>query len=237
MKFRYKFFIFLILVIVAIFCYKRYKPQIVVFLNDKGISVPGVTDDSQLFPTSETVVDENGQVRILVSVPSAYTSSMTDEQIDEMVNGSDGRLTATRQSDGSLSLSLTDEYRDEILDQMSVYYDDTVLAQLIGGNVLSISHNSDYSAFSVTYTSDMSETDILTLAGKLFAIGKFYGSFAGNENESIRVDMVNNETGFITNSYLSDDMGQGIASDAVNWATDTFDNVVDNVVDTMENVA
>jgi hypothetical protein len=54
------------------------------------------------------------------------------------------------------------------------------------------------------------------------------------ENESIRVDIVNSQSGFITNSYASDDMASGLASDARNWAVDTFDNIVNTVVDTME---
>ena len=100
--------------------------------------------------------------------------------------------------------------------------------------MINITHNADYSAFSVTCSPDMSETEILTVTGKLFAIGKLYGSFAGIENESIRVDITDSQTGFITNSYTSDDMTTGLVADARNWTVDTFDNVVSDITDRIE---
>jgi len=237
MKFLRRLIIFIIAAVLVVLCIRHYKPQIASFLNDKGISVPGITDNSQVFPTSETITDENGQVKVVVSIPPTYASGMSDNQINDLVNGSEGRLTATRLSDGTITITVTDEYRDEILGQMGTYYDDIVISQLIEGKVIDITHNSDYSAFCVTCTPDMSETEILTVTGKLFAIGRLYGSFAGIENESIRVDVTDSQTGFITNSYTSDDMTAGLVSDARNWAVDTFDDVVTRVADTMENAA
>lgn len=237
MRFIKRLVLFIIVIAILVMCYRHYKPQIVNFFNERGISVPGVTDDQQLFPTSQTVIDEEGHTSVVVSVPSAYGDSITDEQLDQMVTNSEGRLVAEKLEDGSITLTIASEYRDEILSQISSYYDDAVLDRLLEDKVISITHNSDYSSFSVTCSPDISETQILSLTGKLFAIGKFYSSFAGVQNESIRVDIVDAQTGFITNTYLSDDMGQGLASDARNWAVDTFDNIVTNVVDTMESAA
>lgn len=234
MRFIKRLILLIIIIAIAVMCYRHYKPQIVQFFNERGISVPGVTDDQQLFPTSQTVIDDEGHSSVIVSVPASYGESITEEQLDQMVINSEGRLIAQKLEDGSITITIASEYRDEILSQVSSYYDDSVLDRLLDDKVLSITHNSDYSSFSVTCVPDMSETEILSLAGKLFAIGKFYSSFAGTQNESVRVDIVNSQTGFITNTYLSDDMGQGLANDARNWAVDTFDNIVSTVVDTME---
>lgn len=234
MKFIRKLIVFIIAAVLVVLCIRHYKPQIAEFFNDKGISVPGITDNSQVFPTSESIVDENGQVKVVVNIPPTYASSMTDEQINDLVNSSEGRLTASRLPDGTVTLTVSDEYRDEILAEMGSYYDDIVISQLIEGKVINITHNADYSAFSVTCSPDMSETEILTVTGKLFAIGKLYGSFAGIENESIRVDITDSQTGFITNSYTSDDMTTGLVADARNWAVDTFDNVVTDIADRIE---
>lgn len=237
MRFIKRLVLFIIVIAVLVMCYRHYKPQIVRFFSERGINVPGVTDDQQLFPTSQVVVDEEGNSSVVISVPSTYGDSITAEQLDQMMINSQGRLEAYKLDDGSISITVASEYRDEILSQMSSYYDDTVLNRLIEDKVISITHNSDYSSFSVTCAPDMSETELLSLTGKLFAIGKFYSSFAGVQNESIRVDIVNSQTGFITNTYLSDDVGQGLANDARNWAVDTFDNLVTTVVDTMENAS
>ena len=234
MKYIRKFIIFIIATALIVLCIRHYKPQIAGFFVDKGISVPGITDDSQVFPSSETITDENGQIKVVVNIPPIYASSMTDDQINDLVNGSEGRLTASRLPDGTVTLTVTDEYRDEILAEMGSYYDDIVISQLIEGKVINITHNADYSAFSVTSSPDMTETEILTVTGKLFAIGKLYGSFAGIENESIRVDITDSQTGFITNSYTSDDMTTGLVADARNWAVDTFDNVVSDITDRIE---
>lgn len=234
MKLIKRIILLVVVIALCVMCYRHFKPQIAGFFTDRGISVPGLTDDTEVFPSSQTVTDEEGHVSVIVSVPPTYGDSITDEQLEQLVQNSEERLVAEKHEDGSVTLTIASEYRDELLSQMSSYYDDTVLNMLIEDKVISITHNADYSAFSVTCDSSMSESELLTLSGKLFAIGKFYGSFAGFENESIRVDIVNSQSGFITNSYVSDDMASGLASDARNWAVDTFDNIVNTVVDSME---
>ncbi|MBR4495448.1 MAG: hypothetical protein IKP14_12180, partial [Clostridiales bacterium] len=85
MKFIRKLIVFIIAAVLVVLCIRHYKPQIAEFFNDKGINVPGITDNSQVFPTSETIVDENGQVKVVVDIPPTYASSMTEEQINDLV--------------------------------------------------------------------------------------------------------------------------------------------------------
>ena len=231
MKFIRKLIVFIVLVAVLIFCFKHFKPQIASTLMDYGIEVPGITDDSVIFPTSETVVDENGQVNVVVSVPATYTQGLTQDHIDQLVADSEGRIIANLNSDGTATFTVSEEYRDEVLADLSIYYDDTVISNLIVGNVLSITHNADYTVFTATCNPGMSETEILTLAGKLFAVGKLYASFSGNNDARIRVDIVDATNGTVTNSYESDNIGGGLANDAQNWAVDMFDQAVDNVME------
>lgn len=231
MRFIRRLIVFIVLVAAIVFCFKHFKPQISQTLLDYGIEVPGITDDTGLFPTSETVVDDNGNVNVVVSVPAQYTQGLTQEHIDQLVADSEGRIVASLNSDGTATFTVSEEYRDELLAEMGTYYDDTVISNLIGGNVLSITHNADYTGFTATCVPGMSETEILTLAGKLFAVGKLYASFSGNDAECIHVDIVDSEQGTVNNTYDSDNIGGGLANDASNWAVDVFDQAVDNVME------
>ena len=210
-KFLRKLLVFVLVIVALVFIYRHYKPQIAGFLLDKGINIPGVTDDIALFPTSETVVDENGNVSVSVNLPPAYTQSITQEHLDEMIRNSEGRLTASRNEDGSISIMVTEAYRDEIL--------------------LIIEHNDDYTVFTVTCEQGMSETEILTLTGKLFAVGKLYSSFAGRNDANICVVLVDSVDSSVSNTYVSDNIGDGIASDAQHWAGDAFEQAVTNVME------
>ena len=216
-KFLRKLLVFVLVIVVLVLVYRHYKPQIAGFLLDKGINIPGVTDDIALFPTSETVVDENGNVSVSVNLPPAYTQSITQEHLDEMIRNSEG-------------------YRDEILQQMSSYYDQSVINTLIGGKVLRIEHNDDYTVFTVTCEQGMSETEILTLTGKLFAVGKLYSSFAGRNDANICVVLVDSVDSSVSNTYVSDNIGDGIASDAQRWAGDAFDNAVSEISERFESI-
>lgn len=235
-KFLRKLLVFVLVIVVLVLVYRHYKPQIAGFLLDKGINIPGVTDDIALFPTSETVVDENGNVSVSVNLPPAYTQSITQEHLDEMIRNSEGRLTASRNEDGSISIMVTEAYRDEILQQMSSYYDQSVINTLIGGKVLRIEHNDDYTVFTVTCEQGMSETEILTLTGKLFAVGKLYSSFAGHNDANICVVLVDSVDSSVSNTYVSDNIGDGIASDAQRWAGDAFDNAVSEISERFESI-
>ena len=231
MKFIRKLIVFIVLVVVIVLLYRHYKPQIADFLIDKGINIPGVTDDVEIFPSSETVTDQSGNVSIVVSIPPLYSDSITDEHINQMMTESEGRFIATREDNGSVSITVSEEYRDEILNEMSSYYDDAVLNNLINGQVLSIEHNADYTVFTVTCVSGMPENDILTLTGKLFAVGKLYSSFEGRNDANICVIIVDSVDSSVTNTYVSDNIGEGLVNDAGNWAGDMFDNAVSDVAE------
>jgi hypothetical protein len=222
---------FIIVIALVVVCYRHFKPDIVTFFNEAGLDVPGVTDDTVLFPTSETIVNRDGQVTIVVNIPSTYAQELDQSHLDELMADSDGRLVAYKEEDGSVSVTLSEEYRDEILVQMSSYYDDVVLDNLIGGSIISIAHDEAYTIFTVTCEPGMSESEILTLTSKLFAVGKMYSSFSGNGEQSVTVYIVNAQEGAVTNSYSSDNIAQGLASDAQHWAGDVFDQAITNIVE------
>ena len=229
MKFLKQLFVLIIVIIVGAFIYKHYKKEIAGFLTDKGINIPGITDDSKIFPTSNTVTDPNGNSSFVVNIPSAYTQNVTPDMISSIEQTSEGRLTASTNEDGSIELAMTPEYRQEIVNQISAYFDQTVLAELITGNIVAIDHNEFYSVFTVTCNPGIEENEVLTLAGKLFAAGKAYASLSGFSGDSILVVFVSSDTGEVRNSYRSDNIGEGIASDAGSLAEDLIDRTVDNL--------
>ncbi len=234
MKFLKKLILFIVVIAILVLVYRHYKDDIAGFLNDKGIHIPGITDDTDIFPSSETVVDAGGNMSVVVSIPETYSRDITDDHINQIVTGSEGRLTAVREEDGSLSLTLSDEYRNEILEQMNSYYDDAVINNLIGGNVVSIDHNHEYTVFTVSCVQGMSEGDILALTGKLFAVGKLYASFSGRSDTNICVVIVDSADSSVTNTYLSDKIGEGLASDAQQWAGNMIDQTVSGIAERLD---
>lgn len=222
MKFIKRLIFAIIVIAVLVLCYRHFKPQIAEFLNNKGVSIPGISDDTDIMPTSETVIDENGRVRVALRVPDTYTADITQEMINQIEINSYGRFEASIMDDGSLYMTVTPAYRDELLSAIGSRLDNAVISTLVGGKVLSVSHNSVYSLFTVVAEPGMSESDILTLTGKLFAIGRVYGSFSEGE-DVITVNFISSETSGITNSYSSDNMGEGLVSDAGDFASEVFD--------------
>ncbi|MBP5181318.1 MAG: hypothetical protein J6127_08540 [Clostridiales bacterium] len=229
MKAIKQFMVLIVIVLICVFVYRHYKPEIVDFLNDKGINVPGITDNTQLFPTTDKITDQNGNSSVVVNIPSMYTENVTPDMINTIQQSSDGRLVVSTQEDGSIDLTMTPEYQAQIINEVSNYFDQTVLAEMISGNVTAINHNEYYSVFTVTCTPGMQENDYLTLAGKLFAAGKAYSSLSGLSGDSILVVFVSSETGEVTNSYRSDNIAEGLASDVTGIAEDLVDRAVGNL--------
>ena len=236
MKFLKRLFTFIILIAFIAILIKVFKPEISEFLTSKGITVPGVNQDIGIFPTSQTVTDADGHVSVVVSLPSAYADEFSQEQLNELVMRSEGRLVATKNPDGTATFTVSEEYRDELLGQISDGFDDSVLSTLVVGNVRYITHNADYSVFTVYCDPAVSESELLTLTGKLFALGKLYASFAGHDETPVRVDVITSDDGTVSNTYSSDNIAAGLATDAQNWAGDMFDQAVSGISEGIESI-
>ena len=143
MRFLKRLISFIAVVAFIIILYNVFKPQIKEFFISRGIDVPGVTQDIGVFPTSKTVTDADGNVSVVVSLPSAYADEFSQDQLDELVRQSQGRLVATKNPDGTATFTVSEEYMDELLGQISDGFDDSVLSTLVGGNINYIVHNSD----------------------------------------------------------------------------------------------
>lgn len=230
MKFLRKLIVFIIAIIIAVYCYNRFKPEISDYLVSKGFQIPGITDDAKIFPYSQTVYDESGTENIVLTFPSEYMKDLSSEQLDSFVEGTEGMVSYYYQEDGSVAFTMTSEGRQIILDNLSTELDQSLLNNLIGGNIISISHNSDYTFFTVITDSSVTESELLTLTGKLIGIGKAYSSIEGEEDNNIHIDVLNNESGMITNAYDSDNLGEGIASDAINYATSSVEQGIDDLI-------
>ena len=96
--------VLIVIVLICVFVYRHYKPEIVDFLNDKGISVPGITDNTQLFPTTDKITDQNGNSSVVVNIPSMYTENVTPDMINTIQQSSDGRLVVSTKEDGSIEI-------------------------------------------------------------------------------------------------------------------------------------
>ena len=136
MRFLKRLISFIAVVAFIIIIYNVFKPEIKAFFISRGINVPGVTQDIGVFPTSKTVTDSNGNVSVVVSLPSAYADEFSQDQLNELMTRSEGRLVASKNPDGTVTFTVSEEYRDELLGQIGNGFDDLVG----GGAVLRAAH-------------------------------------------------------------------------------------------------
>lgn len=228
MKFLKNLFRFILVVAILFAAFIFFKPQIDSFLVSKGLKS---TSDLIPLPVSETIYNDNGEVMYSLSIPASYNSFISQEQLNQIINSSNGVAQISQNSDGSVSVIMTPEVREEVLGNASTACDENILAEFIGGNIISITHNQSYSEFYVVASDGASEAELFTLSGKLFAIGEIYGAIEGNNSESTRVLIYSATTGELVNTFNSNNIAGDLTGDALqyfgNSISDRFDELAE----------
>ncbi len=216
------------IVVVLIAAFVFFKPQIDNFLVSKGLKS---TSDLIPLPVTETFYNENGDVMYSISIPSSFSSFISQEQLNQIINSSNGVAQINQNSDGSVSVVMTPEVREEVLRNASTQCDENILSELVTGNIVSISHNQNYSEFYVTATDTTSEAELFTLSGKLFAIGEIYGAIEGSTDESCRVIIYSASTGEVINTFNSNNIAGDLTGDALQYFGDSISDRFDDLAE------
>lgn len=176
---------------------------------ETGTEVTPESEEATEAPEDNSApVDTSGLVEI--TLPAGFAGELTQEQLDEGV--SDGEYqAATLNEDGSVTLYVTPEQRDE--------YEATLRASIQEGldelsgpegipDVVSIEANDNYTSFIVTTSAEEVGTEeaFSILAFALY--GGVYNSVLGTEIDNVHVEFVNADTGEVLESVDTKDMGE-----------------------------
>jgi len=206
---KLKRLIFLIIIIVAlVYGYRFLKENNYLNFGDNG---------SDILPSAQATLSEDGQTLYSIEIPSQYLGDLTQEKLNQLINGSSGILSATLNDDGSAKLLLTADGRSLVLNAVSKSFDSTFTEILAQDSVISITHSENFSSFEVTVDGSVSGESRLTLASKLFAVGKAYASLAGTDTENIQVVVINSDTQQIDKVYNSTGIARSALGDAVDF--------------------
>ena len=160
-------------------------------------------DSDALNAIGDIDVDE-GLLTVTITMPADLIGEISQEEIDKMVE-ENGYISATLNDDGSLSCTMT----KEMLEETAESYDKSFQESLDSGNypnIISITHNDDFTDFTIEYSADEGSLADSFFVLSLYAAGGFYGIIAGNVPENVHVSYVNSETGDIIQEANSNNM-------------------------------
>jgi len=219
MKFIKNLIKFIVVLVVLAVAFIIFRPQIDEFLISKGLKT---SSEIMPAPVTETFYNDGGGLMYSVNIPATYYRLIPQDDLNRILNSSNGLLQINQNSDGSITCIMTPEVRNEVLSNVSTVCDDNVLAELVNGNIVSIDHNADYSVFYVVAADNTTEAEQLTLSGKLFAIGEVYGALADNREESCRIEIYSASNGTLINTFNSNNIAGDITGDALEHIGDSI---------------
>ncbi|MCR5593791.1 MAG: hypothetical protein K6F79_08630 [Saccharofermentans sp.] len=153
-------------------------------------------------------VDQNA-LTVTITFPADFVGESNQERIDQNVAEDDGLLEGTYNEDGSVTYVMTREKHQELLDATTQSMEQS-LQEIVDSddypNVLSITHNEDYTDFTVECAEDFIGVNNSMLALEFYTFGGMYGIFTGETPDNIHVAYVYTETGEIIEEANSSDM-------------------------------
>ena len=156
--------------------------------TDAEESAAGADTSAETARTGETVT---------IVIPTVYESVTTQEEA-EKIRQENGYESAVLNEDGSLTIVMSREQYDEMLEKFKKSVDDGI-AEIIGtvedSTIEKIEYNEDYSIFTVTVSSDEIGFAERQAADELVMYGALYHIYTGNDATHIQVDYVASGTG------------------------------------------
>ena len=155
---------------------------------------------------------------IAITLPSGIVGEITQEKLDEIVDKDDGFISATLNSDGSVSYVLTPEKCNEMRVEMQGSLEESLQEILDSSeypNIESISHNEDFSKSTVTCTSEDLKLAESLLPMSLYMCSGIYFQFLVDKPDNVYITFINSSTGKVfyeTNAQeFSEKMNEKIA--------------------------
>ena len=154
-------------------------------------------------------VDQD-MLSVTITFPADFVGESSQERIDQNVAEDDGFLEGTYNEDGSVTYVMTNEKYQELLDTTAQSIDAS-LQEIVDSddypNVLSITHNEDYTEFTVECAENFIGANNSLLALQFYSYGGMYGVVLGESPDNVHVEYIYTETGEIIEEANSRDMG------------------------------
>lgn len=134
---------------------------------------------------------------VTVVIPTVYESVTTQEEA-EAIRKENGYESAILNEDGSLTIVMSREQHDEMLDQFKKSVDegiDGIIHTVEDSAIEKIEYNDDYSIFTVTVSGDELGLAERQAADELVMYGTLYHIYSGNDADHIQVDYLSSGTG------------------------------------------
>jgi len=146
---------------------------------------------------------------VTITFPADFVGESSQERIDQNVAEDDGILSGTYNDDGSVTYVMTNEKYQGLLEATAQSLNDS-LQEIVDSddypNVLSITHNEDFTDFTVECAEDYIGATNSMLALQLYSYGGMYGIVLGETPDNIHVAYVYTETGELIEEANSRDM-------------------------------
>ena len=153
---------------------------------------------------------DQGMTSVTITFPSDFVGESSQESIDQNVAEDDGILEGTYNDDGSVTYVMTNEKYQELLDVTADSLNQSI-QEIVDSddypNVLSVTHNEDFTDFTVECAEDYIGATNSMLALTFYGYGGMYGIVLGETPENIHVAYVYTETGEVIEEANSRDMG------------------------------
>lgn len=135
---------------------------------------------------------------ITITLPSEIVGEITQEKLNEAVEKSDGLISGTLNADGSVSYVLTPEKYDEMIAEMHGSIEKT-LQEILDSpdypNIESISHNEDFTEYTITCSSEDLNLTESFLPLSLYVSSGMYFQFLIDKPDNVYITYVNSTTG------------------------------------------
>ena len=154
---------------------------------------------------------EHGFMTVSITIPASYWGEETNQETIDAVVEEKGYLSGVYNDDGSVTVVMSESQHDEIMQEMADSFDQQIQEQLDSGeypNFVSVTHNEDFSDFTIEYDGTAIEMADQFYPITLYYMGGFYGVFNGTEVDNVHVAFVNSATGELIDECNSMDAGQ-----------------------------
>lgn len=181
--------------------------------SSESASVPApasTATDTQEGASTTTISAQKMPGRTIeLTVPAEFLDEgTTQEELDEEVAKADGFISAKLNADGSATYVMTEERHNDLMKELGQNID-TELANMVDSsdypNVVSVSASNDYTAFTVTLSTDTVGLQESIMVMAFYLYGGMYNAFNGTPVDNVSVQFVN-QSGNVLESANSRDM-------------------------------
>ena len=172
--------------------------------NESGGESGGDDGNSQGTGTTDVNVDKNGE-NVTITLPAAFFSTQDMDAFDpDEYASSNGFESAEVNDDGSVTIEVTETKYDEMVAEMAKGIED-LCTELTGGidspYITEITYNDDYTQFQIKVNKEEYE-DAIDISGlQIYITAGFYASLVGNSSDDISIEIVDDATGDVLNTY------------------------------------